>query len=344
MSLFASDKNLAMELVRGTEAAVMASGRWMGRNNKEEVDRSAVEAMRYMLNTVDMQGTIVIGEGEKDEAPMLSNGEKLGTGNGPEIDIAVDPIDGTRLMAMGLGGAISVVAAADRGSMFSPGNLFYFQKIATGPEAADFIDIDAPVHVNIRRVARAKNKSIDDVTVIMLNRPRNENELAFYSGFHNLDSFSELDSELDSEINSDSPDSAVIPNLPDSEDFPIHTFKTEEEITLAAREFLPRGVKGVVVTRGASGGVVATNRECFAYAPFKVRSVDSTGAGDSFCAALTVGLCGGMTLAQASRFASAAGALACTRFGAHPSLPWRHEVEALLERFPENNAANSKRV
>ncbi|GHS86097.1 fructose-1,6-bisphosphatase [Synergistales bacterium] len=174
MSLFASDKNLAMELVRGTEAAVMASGRWMGRNNKDEVDRSAVEAMRYMLNTVDMQGTIIIGEGEKDEAPMLVNGEKIGTGNGPEIDIAVDPIDGTRLMAMGLGGAISVVAAAEKGSMFSPDNLFYFQKIATGPDAADFIDIDAPVHVNIRRVARAKNKSVEDVTVIMLNRPRNE--------------------------------------------------------------------------------------------------------------------------------------------------------------------------
>ncbi|MDR1048416.1 MAG: class II fructose-bisphosphatase [Synergistaceae bacterium] len=174
MSLFASDKNLAMELVRGTEAAVMASGRWMGRGNKNEVDRAAVEAMRYMLNTVSMSGTVVIGEGEKDEAPMLFNGEKLGTGEGPEIDIAVDPIDGTRLMARGLGGAISVVAASDRGTLFSPENLFYLEKIVTGPEAADFIDIQAPVHVNIRRVAKAKNKSIADVTVVMLDRPRNE--------------------------------------------------------------------------------------------------------------------------------------------------------------------------
>ncbi|MDR3229955.1 MAG: class II fructose-bisphosphatase [Synergistaceae bacterium] len=173
MSLFAPDKNLALELVRGTEAAVMASGRWMGRGNKNEVDRAAVEAMRYMLNTVSMNGLVVIGEGEKDEAPMLANGEALGTGDGPDIDIAVDPIDGTRLMAHGLGGAISVVAAAERGAMFSPDNLFYLDKIVTGPEAADFIDIDAPIHVNIRRVARAKNKSVEDVTVIMLDRPRN---------------------------------------------------------------------------------------------------------------------------------------------------------------------------
>jgi fructose-1,6-bisphosphatase II len=174
MSLFESDKNLAMELVRGTEAAVMASGRWMGRGNKNEVDRAAVEALRYMLNTVSMDGTVVIGEGEKDEAPMLFNGEKLGTGEAPEIDIAVDPIDGTRLMAHGLGGAISVVAAADRGALFSPGSLFYLDKIVTGPDAADFIDIDAPVHVNIRRVAKAKNKAVADVTVVMLDRPRND--------------------------------------------------------------------------------------------------------------------------------------------------------------------------
>lgn len=174
MSLFASDKNLALELVRGTEAAVMASGRWLGRGDKDEVDRAAVEAMRYMLNTVRMNGVVVIGEGEKDEAPMLFNGEKLGNGEGPDIDIAVDPIDGTRLMAHGLGGAISVVAAAERGSMFSPKDLFYFEKIVTGPEAAPFIDIEAPVHVNIRRVAKAKDKDVEDVTVVMLNRPRND--------------------------------------------------------------------------------------------------------------------------------------------------------------------------
>lgn len=174
MSLFAPDKNLALELVRGTEAAVMASGRWLGRGDKDAVDRSAVEAMRYMLNTVSMNGVVVIGEGEKDEAPMLANGEKLGTGEGPEVDIAVDPIDGTRLMAHGLGGALSVVAAAERGSMFDPQNLFYLNKIVTGPEAADFIDIDAPIHVNIRRVAKAKSKAVEDVTVVMLNRPRND--------------------------------------------------------------------------------------------------------------------------------------------------------------------------
>ena len=167
MSLFASDKNLALELVRGTEAAVMASGRWFGRGSKNDVDRAAVEAMRYMLNSVSMKGVVVIGEGEKDEAPMLFNGEELGRGDGPEVDIAVDPIDGTRLMACGLGGAISVVAAADRGSMFSPQDLFYLDKIVTGPEAADFIDIEAPVHVNLRRVAKAKNKAVEDVTVVI---------------------------------------------------------------------------------------------------------------------------------------------------------------------------------
>ncbi|MDR1740463.1 MAG: class II fructose-bisphosphatase [Synergistaceae bacterium] len=174
MSLFASDKNLALELVRGTEAAVMASGRWMGRNNKNEVDRAAVEAMRFMLNSVNMNGVVVIGEGEKDEAPMLFNGEKLGTGEGPEIDIAVDPIDGTRSMALGRGGAISVVAAADRGSMFGPDKLFYMEKIVTGPDAADFIDIEAPIHVNVRRVAKARGKAVEDVTVVLLDRPRND--------------------------------------------------------------------------------------------------------------------------------------------------------------------------
>ena len=142
--------------------------------SKNDVDRAAVEAMRYMLNSVSMKGVVVIGEGEKDEAPMLFNGEELGRGDGPEVDIAVDPIDGTRLMACGLGGAISVVAAAERNSMFSPQDLFYLDKIVTGPEAADFIDIEAPVHVNLRRVAKAKNKAVEDVTVVMLDRPRND--------------------------------------------------------------------------------------------------------------------------------------------------------------------------
>lgn len=173
MALFAQDKNLAMELVRSTEAAVMASGRWFGRGNKNEVDRAAVEAMRYVLHSVDMKGTIVIGEGEKDEAPMLFNGEAVGTGEGPEMDLAVDPIDGTRLMANGQGGAIAVIAAAEKGAMFSPQDLFYLNKIVTGPEAADAIDIQAPIKYNVGIVAKAKGKTIEETTVVMLDRPRN---------------------------------------------------------------------------------------------------------------------------------------------------------------------------
>ena len=174
MALFAQDKNLALELVRATEAAVMASGRKFGGGNKNEVDRAAVEAMRYMLHGVAMKGVIVIGEGEKDEAPMLYNGELVGSGDGPEMDIAVDPIDGTRLMANGQGGAIAVIAAAERGAMFSPQDLFYLDKIVTGPEAADAIDIQAPIKYNVNIVAKAKGKSIQDTTVVMLDRPRNE--------------------------------------------------------------------------------------------------------------------------------------------------------------------------
>ncbi|GHV36441.1 ribokinase [Synergistales bacterium] len=171
----------------------------------------------------------------------------------------------------------------------------------------------------------------------------NETELAFYSNFN--DSDPDINSDLISEKSEEEPeedldsasDSIIDPDHGIEqrlEDRFVRALKTEEEITSAAREFLSRGVRGIVLTRGALGGVIVTKSETFAYAPFKVRSVDSTGAGDSFCAALTVGLCDGMTLSQASRFASATGALACTRFGAHPSLPWRHEVEALLERFP----------
>ncbi len=174
MALFAQDKNLAMELVRSAEAAVMASGRWFGLGNKNEVDRAAVEAMRYVLHGVDMNGVIVIGEGEKDEAPMLFNGERVGTGNGPEMDIAVDPIDGTRLMAQGQDGALSVIAAAPRNTMFSPQDLFYLNKIVTGPEAANYIDIQAPIEFNVRIVAKAKGKAVHETTVVMLDRPRNE--------------------------------------------------------------------------------------------------------------------------------------------------------------------------
>ena len=177
MALFAEDKNLAMELVRAAEAAVMASGRWFGLGNKNEVDRAAVEAMRFALHGVDMKGVIVIGEGEKDEAPMLFNGEEVGTGAGPEVDIAVDPIDGTRLMAQGQDGALSVIAAAPRNSMFSPQDLFYLNKIVTGPEAASYIDIQAPVEFNVRIVAKAKGKAIHETTVVMLDRPRNESIL-----------------------------------------------------------------------------------------------------------------------------------------------------------------------
>ncbi|MBP3837155.1 MAG: class II fructose-bisphosphatase [Pyramidobacter sp.] len=169
------DRNLALEFCRGTEAAAMAAGRLMGRGDKNAADGAAVNAMRYMLNTVDMDGVVVIGEGEKDEAPMLFNGEHLGTGGHTSVDIAVDPIDGTRLTAYGASGAISVVAVAPRGSMFNPKTVFYMNKLVVGPDCKDVIDIDAPVAENIRRVAQARNKSVGDVTVVVLDRPRHEN-------------------------------------------------------------------------------------------------------------------------------------------------------------------------
>ncbi|MCD9873671.1 class II fructose-bisphosphatase [Streptomyces guryensis] len=170
----APDRNLALELVRVTEAAAMAAGRWVGRGDKNGADGVAVRAMRTLVSTVSMNGVVVIGEGEKDEAPMLFNGERVGDGTGPECDIAVDPIDGTTLTAKGMPNAISVLAAADRGSMFDPSAVFYMDKLVTGPEAADFVDIDAPVAVNIRRVAKAKRSTPEDVTVVILDRPRHE--------------------------------------------------------------------------------------------------------------------------------------------------------------------------
>ncbi|AWE52181.1 class II fructose-bisphosphatase [Streptomyces nigra] len=170
----APDRNLALELVRVTEAAAMAAGRWVGRGEKNGADGAAVRAMRTLVHTVSMNGVVVIGEGEKDEAPMLFNGERVGDGTGPECDIAVDPIDGTTLTAKGMPNAISVLAAADRGSMFDPSAVFYMDKLVTGPEAADFVDIDAPVGVNIRRVAKAKRATVEDVTVVILDRPRHE--------------------------------------------------------------------------------------------------------------------------------------------------------------------------
>ncbi|MFE9247939.1 class II fructose-bisphosphatase [Streptomyces sp. NPDC007088] len=168
----APDRNLALELVRVTEAAAMAAGRWVGRGEKNGADGAAVKAMRALTSTVTMNGVVVIGEGEKDEAPMLFNGENVGDGGGPECDIAVDPIDGTTLCAKGMPNAIAVLAAADRGTMFDPSAVFYMDKLVTGPEAADYVDINAPVAVNIRRVAKAKHSAPDDVTVMVLDRPR----------------------------------------------------------------------------------------------------------------------------------------------------------------------------
>ncbi|KUN08550.1 fructose 1,6-bisphosphatase [Streptomyces yokosukanensis] len=168
----APDRNLALELVRVTEAAAMAAGRWVGRGDKIGADGAAVRAMRTLVSTVSMNGIVVIGEGEKDEAPMLFNGEHVGDGTGPEVDIAVDPIDGTTLTAKGMPNAIAVLAAAERGAMFDPSAVFYMDKLVTGPEAADFVDIDAPVAVNIRRIAKAKKATPEDVTVVILDRPR----------------------------------------------------------------------------------------------------------------------------------------------------------------------------
>ncbi len=152
------DRNLALELVRVTESAAMAAARMMGRGDKNAADQAAVNAMRYMFNTVDMDGVVVIGEGEKDEAPMLYNGEVLGTGVPPQVDIAVDPIDGTRLTSLGLPGAVAVVALAERGTMFNPGHIVYANKIAVGPRAKGVIDINAPVKDNLTNVAKALGK------------------------------------------------------------------------------------------------------------------------------------------------------------------------------------------
>ncbi|MCI0685832.1 MAG: class II fructose-bisphosphatase [Sporichthyaceae bacterium] len=174
----APDRNLALELVRVTEAAAMAAGRWVGRGDKNGADAAAVNAMRVLIGTVSMNGIVVIGEGEKDRAPMLYNGERVGDGSGPECDVAVDPIDGTTLTAKGMSNALSVMAVAERGTMYDPSAVFYMDKLATGPEAADVIDIDAPVRDNIAAVAKAKRGSPEDVTVCLLDRPRHEELVA----------------------------------------------------------------------------------------------------------------------------------------------------------------------
>src|SRR6185437_7648758 len=170
----APDRNLALELVRVTEAAAMAAGRWVGRGDKNGGDGAAVDAMRKLIGTVAMDGVVVIGEGEKDHAPMLYNGERVGDGTGPECDVAVDPIDGTTLMAKGMPNAIAVIAVAERGAMFDPSAVFYMEKLAVGPDYADAIDIDAGVEENLRRIAEVKKSGISDVTVCILDRPRHE--------------------------------------------------------------------------------------------------------------------------------------------------------------------------
>jgi len=166
------DRNLAMELMRATEAAALAGGRWMGRGDKNAADGAAVEAMRVVLATVQMEGVVVIGEGEKDEAPMLYNGEQIGDGSPPSMDIAVDPIDGTTLTSLGRGGAISVIAMSERGTMYDPGPCVYMEKIATGPAANDVIDLNAPVKANLEAVARALGEKVSDVTAVILDRDR----------------------------------------------------------------------------------------------------------------------------------------------------------------------------
>ena len=167
-------RNLALELVRVTETAAIAASRWIGRGEKNLADQAAVDAMRRMIGTVAMSGLVVIGEGEKDNAPMLYNGEKVGDGSGPACDVALDPIDGTTLTAKGMNNAISVIAVSERGSMFDPSAVFYMEKLVAGPESADVVDITAPAKVNLKAVAKAKHMSVSELTVVVLDRPRHD--------------------------------------------------------------------------------------------------------------------------------------------------------------------------
>ncbi len=171
------DRNLAMELVRVTEAAALAAARWQGRGHKEAGDQAAVDAMRQMLSTVEMRGVVVIGEGEKDEAPMLYNGEQVGNGEGIEMDVAVDPIDGTRLLAEGRPGSLAVLACSPRGTMFDPGPMVYMEKMVVGPDAVGVLDLDAPLKDNLEKVAKAKGKQVNDLTVMMLDRDRHADHM-----------------------------------------------------------------------------------------------------------------------------------------------------------------------
>lgn len=168
------DRNLGLDLARVTETAAMAAARWQGRGDKEAADKAAVDGMRAHLGTLDLDGVVVIGEGEKDEAPMLHNGEHVGNGQGQKVDVAVDPVEGTTLVAHGMPGALAVLAVSERGTMFSPGSMVYMEKIAVGPEARGVIDLDAPVERNLQAVAKAKGDDINDLTVIILDRPRNQ--------------------------------------------------------------------------------------------------------------------------------------------------------------------------
>ena len=174
----APDRNLAMEIVRVTEAAALAAARWVGRGDKLAADGAAVDAMRVVLQTVSMDGVIVIGEGEKDEAPMLFNGEQVGDGAPPQVDIAVDPVEGTTLTSLGRANAIAVIAVSERGTMFDPGACFYMKKLAVGPEAAGSIDIERPTADNLRAVAKALGKAVRDLTVVVLDRPRHDDLIA----------------------------------------------------------------------------------------------------------------------------------------------------------------------
>ncbi len=170
----APEKNLAFDLVRVTESAALSAARWLGLGNKEGGDGAAVDAMRLSFNSLDINGTVIIGEGEKDNAPMLYNGEKIGTGDGASLDIAVDPVEGTNLLATGRPNSISVIGACAAGTMYNPGPSYYMQKIAVGPEARNVIDIDAPVKDNLRNVAKARGKDIHDLVVFILDKPRHQ--------------------------------------------------------------------------------------------------------------------------------------------------------------------------
>ena len=178
MNQIPPDRNISMELARVTEAAALGAVPWTGRGDKNGADGGAVDAMRSMLNTVDIDGVVVIGEGEKDEAPMLFNGEQVGTGNGPQVDIAVDPIDGTTLLSLGRANAVSVIAASPRGSMYNPHDIFYMEKIVVGPDAKGKVDLSAPVRWNLEQVAKARGIPVTEVTVTLLDRPRNDHLVA----------------------------------------------------------------------------------------------------------------------------------------------------------------------